>query len=219
MTDDLRIAEMVCTRLCHDLTGPIGAVNNGAEFLNEEGFDMQSQAVDLIVSSALEAVSRLQFFRQAYGRVNDQGEAALSEKKRITQDFFSGSKVVLDWPDQYTDATTVSISNKMVRLMMNMIIIAAATLIKGGTISVKLDIVQDNAKEVRITATGPMVKWETEMAQALEGKTVVDALTPKSVQPYLSWRLAKEINANITTSASDDKFEIIATKPHQTTIG
>ena len=48
MTDQLRMAELLCTRLCHDLTGPIGAVNNGAEFLSEEGFNLQNQAVELI---------------------------------------------------------------------------------------------------------------------------------------------------------------------------
>ena len=61
MVDETRLAEMLCTRLCHDLTGPIGAVNNGAEFLSEEGFDMQNEAMQLILTSAHEAVNRLQF--------------------------------------------------------------------------------------------------------------------------------------------------------------
>jgi len=50
--DETRLAEMLCTRLCHDLTGPIGAVNNGAEFLSEDGFDMQHEAMQLIFTSA-----------------------------------------------------------------------------------------------------------------------------------------------------------------------
>ena len=62
MTDELRMAELLCTRLCHDLTGPIGAVNNGAEFLGDEGFSMQGQAVELIISSAFSAVVRLASF-------------------------------------------------------------------------------------------------------------------------------------------------------------
>jgi histidine phosphotransferase ChpT len=49
---ELKLAELLCTRLCHDLTGPIGAVSNGAEFLSDEGFELQGQAVELIVSSA-----------------------------------------------------------------------------------------------------------------------------------------------------------------------
>src|SRR5476649_361754 len=102
MIDELRMAELLCTRLCHDLTGPIGAVNNGAEFLSEEGFNLQGQAVELITSSAASAVARLQFYRFAYGRVKDQGEASLADSQRLGSDFFTGGKVALDWPDQYT---------------------------------------------------------------------------------------------------------------------
>ena len=64
MVSELKFAELLCTRLCHDLTGPIGAIANGAEFLSDEGFDMQGQAIELISSSAAQAVSRLQFYRK-----------------------------------------------------------------------------------------------------------------------------------------------------------
>src|SRR5437870_3911345 len=87
MSDGLKLAELLCTRLCHDLTGPIGAVNNGAEFLSEEGFNLQSQAVELITSSAFSAVSRLQFYRMAYGRVKDSGEASLTDSQKLATDF------------------------------------------------------------------------------------------------------------------------------------
>ena len=30
---DLRVAELMASRLCHDLVGPIGAVNNGLELM------------------------------------------------------------------------------------------------------------------------------------------------------------------------------------------
>src|SRR6185295_12252219 len=135
MIEELRMAELLCTRLCHDLTGPIGAVNNGAEFLSEEGFNMQGQAVELIVSSAFSAVTRLQFYRMAYGKMKDHGEANLAEKQKIASDFFAGSKITLDWPDTSTDAAGVSISIKMSRLIYNMLIIASSTLIRGGNIA------------------------------------------------------------------------------------
>src|SRR5262249_54790037 len=113
MNEELRMAELLCTRLCHDLTGPIGAVNNGAEFLSEEGFNLQSQAVELIISSAFSAFTRLQFYRTAYGKVKEQGEASLADKQKLALDFFAGSKITLDWPDSHTDSSGVSISQKM----------------------------------------------------------------------------------------------------------
>ena len=124
MKENTQMAELLSTRLCHDLTGPIGAVNNGAEFLTEEGFALQHQAVDLIASSAFSAVARLQFYRIAYGHVKNHGEANLSERQKIASDFFFGSKISLDWPEAYTDAAGVSVSLKMCRLIFNLLIIA-----------------------------------------------------------------------------------------------
>ncbi len=138
MIDELQMAELLCTRLCHDLTGPIGAVHNGAEFLEEDGFNLQGQAMELIVSSAFSAVARLQFYRMAYGVMRDHGEASLSDKQKLVVDFFAGSKITLDWPDSHADAAGVSISLKMSRLIFNLIIVASGALIRGGTISIRI---------------------------------------------------------------------------------
>lgn len=209
MLDELKMAELLCTRLCHDLTGPIGAVNNGAEFLSEEGFNMQSQAMELIISSAFSAVSRLQFFRMAYGRVKDHGEACLADKKKLAEDFFTGSKIVLDWPDSHTDAAGVSISLKMSRLIFNLLIISSSALIKGGTIAVRIGQDAQERKEVRIHATGGSVKWEEEIGKILEGDQSAP-MTPKNVQTYLASKLASDLSAAIGVRVASDELELVA---------
>ena len=213
MPHELRIAELLCTRLCHDLTGPIGAVNNGAEFLSEEGFDMQNQAVDLIVSSAAEAVSRLQFYRLAYGKVNDNGEANLDDKKQRIEEFFQGSKLKLDWPDSNTDAAGISISNKMARILLNMIVIASGTLLKGGTIIVRLSDDGSN-KSVSVKGVGDAVKVDPAIPAVLTGKVGEEEVTPKTVQLYLCRRLADELGAGFELAKTDAGFEITLKQPH-----
>lgn len=208
--DELRMAELLCTRLCHDLTGPIGAVNNGAEFLSEEGFNMQSQAMELIITSAFSAVSRLQFYRVAYGRVKDQGEACLADKKKLAEDYFTGSKIVLDWPDSHTDAAGVSISLKMSRLIFNLLIIASAALIRGGTIAVRITQEGADRKEIHIRAAGSSVKWEEETQRILQGEDV--AMTPKNVQTFLALKLANELSATLGVNAGDEKLELTASQ-------
>src|ERR1700689_1242849 len=163
MQEELLMAELLCTRLCHDLTGPIGAVNNGAEFLSEEGFNLQGQAMELITSSAFSAVTRLQFYRMAYGKVRDHGEASLAEKQKLATDFFADTKIILDWPDNHTDAVGVSISLKMSRLIFNLLIVASSTLIRGGTISVRISQDAQEHRVVTINGNGPGLKWEEEM--------------------------------------------------------
>jgi histidine phosphotransferase ChpT len=213
MTQDLRMAELLCTRLCHDLTGPIGAVNNGAEFLSEEGFNMQNQAVDLIVSSAFSAVTRLQFYRMAYGNMKDHGEANLSEKQKIAMDFFIGSKITLDWPDTHTESANVSISLKMARLIFNMLIVASATLIRGGSISVRLQQDEQMQKIILITAQGAGLKWDAEIEKVFSGAASAGELSPKSVQLHLTKRFSDELRATIEWRATENEISLKITQP------
>lgn len=198
MSHETRLAEMIATRLCHDLTGPIGAVNNGAEFLEDEGFDMTGDAIKLILTSAHEAVNRLQFYRQAYGRVGDTGEASLAEKKKIAEDFFSNTKVKLDWPDSHTDAAGMAVSQKMSRLLLNMMIIAAGSAIRGGTLSVRLAVSDCGDKQIDVSIVGDTIKIDPDMAAILSGASDAVPLTPKSAQPYLAVKLAEELAAKLS---------------------
>lgn len=223
MNENIHIAELLCTRLCHDLTGPIGAVNNGAEFLSEEGFDLQSQAVDLIVSSAFSAVSRLQFYRMAYGNVKNHGEANLSEKQKIAADFFAGSKIILDWPESHTDAAGVSISLKMLRLIYNLLIITSAALIRGGSIAVRLERDDLAQKIITVTAKGANLKWDGETekiisnASSVKGSFAKDSfdceVNTKNVQSHLTRWYADDLRAIIECSATADELVLQVTQP------
>lgn len=213
MDHETRLAEMIATRLCHDLTGPIGAVNNGAEFLDDEGFDMQHEAMKLILGSAQEAVNRLLFYRQAYGRVGDAGEASLSEKKKIAQDFFSNSKITLDWPDIYTDSCGIAISQKMSRLLLNLLIIVAGSAIRGGTLSVRVSMSPANEKQIQVSVVGETIKVDLDTLAILEGKTDGVALSPKTAQPYLALRLSQELRASLNVDAQPTQMTIRMSQP------
>jgi histidine phosphotransferase ChpT len=213
MNENIHVAELLCTRLCHDLTGPIGAVNNGAEFLSEEGFDLQNEAVDLIVSSAFSAVSRLQFYRMAYGNVKDHGEANLSEKQKIATDFFVGTKITLDWPETHTDASGVSISLKMMRLIYNLLIIASSALIRGGSISVRLDKDAAARKIITVSAKGANLKWDGEAEKMLSPQPSDCEVNTKNVQLHLTKKYADDLRATIEWRVSAEELVLQVTQP------
>lgn len=215
MNVELKMAELLCTRLCHDLTGPIGAVSNGAEFLSEEGFNMQGQAVELIVSSAFSAVTRLQFYRLAYGSVKEGGEANMSDKQKLASDFFAGNKITLDWPDNHAEASGVSISTKMARLIYNLLIVAGSTLMRGGTLSVRIDLDDQGSKRLRVVAKGSHLKWDEEIGQVMSGKYNPDALDPKNVQLQLTKFFVDDLQASFTYQVSDEEiaFEVVQPTP------
>lgn len=203
---EMRLAELLCTRLCHDLTGPIGALANGAEFLSEEGFEMQGQAVELIASSASQAVARLQFYRRAYGRINDSGEASLAELKKLVEDFLQGSKVVLDWPDAHTEAAGVPVSYKMGRLLINLILISTGALLRGGTILVRLA-KSESEKIITISSTGSIVKWDKDIEHVLSEQVDVASLTPRTVQAELTRALVQELSASLKWQVQEAGLE------------
>lgn len=196
MVSQINLAEMLCTRLCHDLTGPIGAVNNGAEFLEDEGFDMQSDAMQLVLSSAAEAVHRLQFYRQAYGRTGEQGEVSLSQQKQLVDDFFSTTKIKMQWPqpDAYGALPTVSL--KFSRLILNLLIIVSGALIKGGTIA--LDYSEDEQnRSLSVKAVGDVIKLDENWLKVLKNEATIGTLTPKTAQLVLTMQLLEELGANL----------------------
>lgn len=210
MSDSQKISELLATRLCHDLTGPIGAVNNGVEFMEDDP-SMQEHAMELISQSAKEAIARLKFFRQAYGRINHSGEVSLAERKQLVEDYLAHSKLELDWPDSHTDASGVAMSYKMARLMLNMIIIVTHLMIRGGTLSIRLS--EDaNAKTLSMVGTADKIKEDIDLERALAQDMDIDELTPKLVQAHLSAELANEIGATLSLQVQDGQLHFTATK-------
>lgn len=212
MDFEVRLAELLCTRLCHDLTGPIGAVNNGAEFLGEEGFALQDQAIELIIGSAHQAVIRLQFYRQAYGRVNYQGEASLTEVRELADSFFSASRFQLVWPDHYTDSAEVSLSRKMAKLILNMLIFISGVMPRGGNLSVRLAKRENGQAEVCVRGDGD-VREDVEALKVIETKMDIADVTPKTVQAYFMARLAQSLNVELSNTHSNSHFEMVALHP------
>lgn len=214
MANELKLAELLATRLCHDITGPIGAVNNGVEFLEEDNEAMTAQALELIASSAKEAVSRVQYFRQAYGTVKFSGEASLEELKGLARQFFATGKIQLDWPDEYAEGSEVSISRRMGKLLLNLMIIGSEALIRGGTLSMRLK-KTPGGKQVQVVAAGSQLKPEEEAVAILRGEGDPEALSPRSVQPYLAWQLVQDLGAALSLNITEDRLELLVDKPEE----
>ncbi len=202
--DELEIARMLSTRLCHDITGPIGAVNNGVEFL-EDGEDdgMYEGAMDLIASSAKEAVARLQFYRQAYGRIGDDGLVCIDERKEFVEAFLVSSKAKLEWNESPAKICVPPIA---AQLLLNMFILAAGVLLRGGIIRLNASTNDNGGYVFDIQSIGSSLKFDDEVSAVLMGTS--KNITPKTVQAFLTARLATSLNCSLDVSLSDDFFSI-----------
>lgn len=201
MNDPTELAELLCTRLCHDLTGPISAINNGGELLEDEIEEMGSDAMALILDSAKEAANRIQFYRLAYGRVNEEFEALFSDKREVIDAFFSTTKITFDWEASQLDQP---ISQRLGRLLLNGLIIAQSVLIRGGTIAIVT-----SGDHYVIRAMGANVKADESMMEVLNGRAALGALSPKTAQWALALRFVDELQGVMKAETPKDAvFEL-----------
>src|SRR3984885_16218889 len=123
-------AALLVSRVCHDLVGPLGAVVNGMEVLEDErDAEMRADAIRLVTSSAEQALARIQFMRIAFGAAGSAGaELDLAEIGRLVSGLLSGGKVTLEWnvPKAYW-------AKDWAKLLMNATLLAADCLPRGGT--------------------------------------------------------------------------------------
>lgn len=211
--NEMHLAEHLCTRLCHDITGSIGALNNGLELMQEgEDVSMHADALELVHASAIEASARLQFYRQAYGKLNEFGEASLAEKKEITEAFFAASRITLDWPDTHAQGAEISVSQKMGRLLLNMLIIVSRSMLRGGTLSVRLEHnAEHDTRDITVVAVGDMLKPDDNILAMIKGDAYPE-LSPKTVQGYLTFNLAEQMNTRISLIQHEGSFGLRASR-------
>lgn len=207
MVEVLKLMEMLNTRLCHDLTGPIGAINNGVEFLGEEEFDLKNDAFGLIATSAHEAITRLQFYRQAFGRAGMQGEACLSEKKALVLKFLSSTRVELDWPDAHTDSSGVTFNHREIKLLLNVFLVASSVLVRGGVLNVRVGFDAAGNRLVDVEATGLRLKEDLNIPAILEGADTIP-LTPENAVIYYTRMLMVEVGVALQQQYSGSMYAL-----------
>ena len=201
---DLEFSALLVSRVCHDLVGPLGAVVNGLEVLEDErDAAMRADALKIVTSSAEQALARLQFMRIAFGAAGSAGaELDLGEVGRLIAGLLSGGRVTLSWEPPH-----VNWPKDWAKLLMNAVLIATDCLPRGGTVRVVLN-ADLSAPGFKMFATGQGARVTEELERALRGEgSEHDA---RGVQPVLTWRLAKGINAGLTIAARDGGVEIVA---------
>ena len=138
MQVDLKVAQLLASRLCHDLVGPIGAINAGLELMEDGvagGMGDDPAARDLLANSAGEASRRIAFFRIAFGiGAGAGGEATLSEARELAGDFLAGGKAALDWPEEAPEQPSGGVDPSVVKVVLNLVLIAAESLPRGGVV-------------------------------------------------------------------------------------
>lgn len=213
--DDLTLASMLSSRICHDLASPIGALGNGVEFLGARVDDAtREHATRVIADSVRQASARLAFYRAAFGVGGSIGDRVrLSELRDMTAAILEGGRVQLDW-----DPGEEEIAHGPMRLMMNLILLGTEALPRGGVLRAGI-VIPEGARSSQdrmmlVIAEGPMLKL-TERLQSLllDGKLGAGetALEPKESPALLTHRLAASTGAQLSCAKEADHVILAAT--------
>ncbi len=205
---DMRVAELLASRLCHDLVGPIGAVNNGMELLEDEDLGMSEDAIRLSASSARQAANLLQFYRLAYGMAGARIGDDMDDMKGLAAGLLDSSKTALDWAVGRPAGET---PDGLGKLLLNLIALGEECLPRGGTLSVSL---AEGAAglEVAVTAKGTGARLREESQPALADDVIIEELTPRNVHGYFTRLLAQRMGSDlIVDSPGADSLRLSVT--------
>ncbi|PCJ58766.1 MAG: histidine phosphotransferase [Rhodospirillaceae bacterium] len=175
---ELRLVELLCSRLCHDLVSPIGAIHNGLELLAENEPEMEKEILGLLIKSSVEASCRLRFFRVAFGQASGSTEMLpLEEGKGLLDGFLKEGRVALDWQAAEA-APSGPVAKGAVKLLLNMALIASEALPRGGAVSV-VPVCHVDKNIFEVTARGEDAALKDEIVSALHFDLLPEKLTPR----------------------------------------
>lgn len=199
-------ASLLCSRLCHDLLSPVGALNNGIELLADETDpEMRERCMELLAESAQTTANRLKFYRLAFGSAGGFGEQVDTREARdVIEGLHSSGKVKLGW---MVDAPTLP--KPAIKTLLNLALIAGDGLVRGG----QLDIAAEGG-EVVIRAEGPKVILDPELRNALLGEADPDMISPRAAAAWLVHILVSEYGGSVQVSQPEPGVMMIgATLP------
>ncbi len=197
------LAALLCSRVCHDVISPVGAINNGLELLDEGGTD--DDALDLIRTSALNASVRLKFARLAFGASGSAGASIdTGEAEKAAKDFAEAEKKAeVSW-----NGPRAIVAKNRVKLLLNLFLVAYGAIPRGGNVDVLLENPDGDAK-FEITVKGRMMRVPGKFVEIYEGR-LEEAVDAHSVQPYYTLLLAEEANMTVEYKVPDDRIVFTA---------
>ncbi|AMJ60901.1 histidine phosphotransferase ChpT [Bosea sp. PAMC 26642] len=205
--EPLDLAALLCSRVCHDVISPVGAIVNALEVLEEDDPSMRDFALDLIKKSARNASSRLQFARLAFGAAGSAGAMIdLGDAGNVANGFLNDEKLSLDW-----EAPRALLPKNQVKLLLNLLIIATQAVPRGGKL-VSRAVVEGEQGSFKITATGSHARIPAHVEELLAGQSETGTIDAHAVQPLYAGMVARAAGMSITFAIDGDTVTITADK-------
>jgi len=199
-------ASLLCSRLCHDLLSPVGALNNGIELLaDEHDPEMRARCLELLAESARASANKLKFFRLAFGAAGGFADVVDTREARVAiEGLFGGDgRIKLGW---MVDEPVMS--KAALKVLLNLVLIAGDALVRGGSLDVGAE-KQDEGLEIVVRAEGSRIVLDPELRRVLVGEMREDEVAPRAAAAWLAHSLVEEGGGQIQVADGEESILII----------
>lgn len=208
------LASLLCSRLCHDLMSPVGALNNGIELMaDEQDPEMRDRCVELLADSARATANKLKFFRLAFGAGGGFGDLIDANEARVALEGIFGAerRIELGWL-----VADEKLSKGAMKLLLNLALIAGDALVRGGRLDIGAE-TTGGGLEIAIRAEGPRVMLDAGLREMLARGAPTDGqIEPRAAGAWLAQALAQEAGGTIQLSEPAPEILVVgATVPPQ----
>ena len=194
--DEIRIAQLLVSRLSHDLVGTVGAVNAGLELLQEAGsieIDADADALALAAKSARQMGRKVTFFRIAFGAGLAGNGNSLAEARALAEGFLADGAVRLDWAD--FSAETGKLPPEAGKVLLNLVLLGAESLPRGGAVSVSISMEPAEKQQffLNVMATGDRAGLRAEALAGLALDARLVDMNARSIHGFFTNRLVRSL--------------------------
>jgi len=206
--DGVDLAGQLCSRLCHDLLNPIGALANGLELLaQEDDPDLRQRCLALLEQSVRASSDRLRFYRLAFGGSSAEPISLGEVKEGVTALVGESEQIAVQWT-----AATDAFPAPAAKALLTLALLGKEALVRGGTIDIAAE-ANGSGSEIVVRAAGPRVVLDEKIRQALDGALADGELSSKTAPAVLIQRLAGQLGGAVQYAVDDEALVLGAMLP------
>ena len=201
----LDLAALLCSRVCHDLISPVGAVVNGIEVMEDDA-DEQTKtfALDLIRKSAAAASARLQFCRLAFGAAGSAGASIdTGDAEGVARGMMEDDKLKITW-----SLPRVLLPKNRVKLLLNLLVLAGSTIPRGGSLALEA-IGEGDTMGFKVTSSGLNARIPPAVPPLLAGEAE-NPIDAHAIQPFYTGLLARTCGMSVTLAPEGEGIVLTA---------
>jgi histidine phosphotransferase ChpT len=205
MADPVQLAEMVCVRFSHELSGLLGSLSGVLELV-AEAQESPTEEMALATETATELMRRLMLLRAAWGGTSEDMDLATLRTRM--RGVVGNHRVQLDL-DALADGSVFP--PPMARLVLNVMLLAGESLPRGGVLALS----GDATSQVVAQIAGPGAAWPPTLALCIADETQAWAAlgNPRGLQAPLTALIARAMGMRLSLMMATGPAAVIGAPP------